>query len=542
MSKQHYTSHKKPHYYINPISGRVIKSSSKMFKELEKKKLYLYKDTCLYDISSAKKCLSSIILRYKGLVHPSSNFMNIPSTYNKKYKAKGFIKNRAKTHVSGFINKKGKVYKLHPEILLPLHKITEVVSLEHHLPILYNKIETSNKATKREHSQIISQLNSEPIKNLTLLFNPIQDDIIPLEHTVPYKDHDEIIKQVNEYLIPTELQSIKDTNISGIITNETIKGNKPTKILGFTNTNNETKKFKIPIDIENYILPDYFNEEIDKQKSEVHVSNYDIPSNFEETYIEKSKVDVSSYNVLDYFNKETDVSDYNVPLRFNEDTDDEKSEVNIFNYDIPIRFNENTDEEKSEVNVSNYDIPIRFNEETDEEKSEINVSSEEIEAKPVDISNYDIPLRFSEEIEANPVDISNYDIPLRFSEEIEAKPVLDYNIPEFLNEIPKINIDEEELKQLPKVDKIEEQKFKKNLIKICGINKQLDKKDNKCYPCDFYNLVWDSKLKKCKTIEKSKEDLSIIIDNKGKIKGYTDSKYLLGDYRRRFAYATTIKK
>ena len=143
MTKRHYTNHKNTHYYINPITGRVIKSNSKMFEKLKKRRFIVQKDACLYDLNSAKKCLSSIINKYNGLVYPSSNFMNIPSTYHKRFKAKGFTKNKQKTHINGFIDKKGKFKKLHPEIPLLNHNITEIVSLEHHRPILHNKVETS---------------------------------------------------------------------------------------------------------------------------------------------------------------------------------------------------------------------------------------------------------------------------------------------------------------------------------------------------------------------------------------------------------------
>jgi hypothetical protein len=51
--------HSKSHYYINPISGRVIKSTGKLYKELKKKRFKTDKDACLYNITSAKRCINT---------------------------------------------------------------------------------------------------------------------------------------------------------------------------------------------------------------------------------------------------------------------------------------------------------------------------------------------------------------------------------------------------------------------------------------------------------------------------------------------------
>jgi hypothetical protein len=253
MTKRHYINHRIPHYFINPITGRIIKSNSKTFEKLKKRRFIIQKDACLYDISSAKKCLSSIMYRYNGLVYPSSNFMNIPSTYDKNFKAKGFVKNKEKTHISAFVDKKGKFKKLKPEIPLK-NDVVELVSLKHHKPILHKKIENSEEATIEEHNEVKEQIDNEPIKNLKLLFNPIQDDIIPIDNSIPQEEHVNIINQVNEDLIPNELPPVKETTISGLIMDSILN---PMKILGFTTTENETKKLETPINIQTskYNLP-----------------------------------------------------------------------------------------------------------------------------------------------------------------------------------------------------------------------------------------------------------------------------------------------
>ena len=60
--------------------------------------------------------------------------------------------------------------------------------------------------------------------------------------------------------------------------------------------------------------------------------------------------------------------------------------------------------------------------------------------------------------------------------------------------------------------------FLNEITKICGVNEQLEPTNNKCYPCEYYNLIWDAEFKKCKLKDKL---LTIIEDTEGNILGYT---------------------
>ena len=131
--------HNKPHYYLNPLSSKVISSSGRIYKTLKKRGFKLQPDKCLYNISSAKKCLNSILNKYNGLVHPSSNFIDIPSTYPSPINNSiAFIKNKSGSHIKGALDKTGQLYKIYPEIQSP-NKIPEIHTLKEHSLILHNK-------------------------------------------------------------------------------------------------------------------------------------------------------------------------------------------------------------------------------------------------------------------------------------------------------------------------------------------------------------------------------------------------------------------
>ena len=244
------SGHRKPHFYINPLTGRLIKSDSDTFKSLKKRRFKIDKHNCLYNISSAKKCLDSILKKYNGRVYPSSKFIDIPSTYHtngKKYKARAFIKSQNKKYIHGYVDKKGDVFKLPQPIISPSINIPEVTTLPEHVNILQKKLDTDGKTIHpSDLDKIKHQLTQEPISNdITLLHNPIQDDFIPIKGELK-DEHQNIINDINSTLVSNKLPELKNTHISAIITDST---ETPTKILGFTDKDNNTTKFDVPINL-----------------------------------------------------------------------------------------------------------------------------------------------------------------------------------------------------------------------------------------------------------------------------------------------------
>ena len=252
VSPQVGSGHNKPHFYINPLTGRLIKSDTNIFKELKRRRFKIDKDECLYNITSAKRCLKKILNKYKDKIYPSSKFADIPSTYHrvkkKRAKARGFIKSKNKKHIKGYVDKKGKLYKLPKPIKVPKVSIPEVETIPEHLNLLYNKLNTDSKVSSvRDVKDIKEQLQTEPLtKDINILHNPIQDDFIPIKKDLNEYQKKELLTDMNESLIPKRLKSFNKTNIAGIILDSYTL---PTQIIGFTDTNNNTIKFDIPIKI-----------------------------------------------------------------------------------------------------------------------------------------------------------------------------------------------------------------------------------------------------------------------------------------------------
>ena len=252
VSPQVGNGHKKPHFYINPLTGRLIRSDTTLFKELKRRRFRIDKDECLYNITSAKRCLKKILKKYKDKIYPSSNFTDIPSTYhrikNKRAKARGFIKSKNKKHIKGYIDKKGKLYKLPKPIKIPNKSIPEVETIPEHLNLLYNKLNTNAEiSSTRDVKDIKEQLETEPLtKDINILHNPIQDDFIPIKKDLSASHKKELITDMNNSLVPKRLKSFNKTNIAGIILDSYTL---PTQIIGYTDTNNNTIKFDIPIKI-----------------------------------------------------------------------------------------------------------------------------------------------------------------------------------------------------------------------------------------------------------------------------------------------------
>lgn len=197
-------------FYINPITGRMIKSSGKTFKNLKNKKKYSFeKEHCLYNIKSAKKCFSKLLKIYPDVVYPSSNFINIPKTYNGN-SVKGlrvFIQDN--NNIIGFVDKKGNIYRLNKYINLndiQNKYIPTVIDYYNILPKIIKKLPKINANIQKK---ILHQINNiKPLKNAHVLFNHVQKDFIPINTKMSKKDHDKILNIFNDNLIKSSQKMI----------------------------------------------------------------------------------------------------------------------------------------------------------------------------------------------------------------------------------------------------------------------------------------------------------------------------------------------
>ena len=179
--------HSRPRFFLSPYSGRAIKSTGKLFQELNERGYIVDRHPCLYNIRSAERCLKKILRVYPG-IYPPSNFMDIPKTY-KKGKARGFIIKDARA--VGFVNKHGHAKRLRT----PIHIQTDTVIPTVHDPHQMFDIMTQPVANSDEQAEVAQQIqNEKPIASKqehehspivkSLIYNPIQNDYIPVTQDI----------------------------------------------------------------------------------------------------------------------------------------------------------------------------------------------------------------------------------------------------------------------------------------------------------------------------------------------------------------------
>ena len=229
-----------PKFYISPISGRLIRSDAKTYENLKQRRFNIDKDPCLYNVKSAHKCLNKLLRLYPDIIHPSSNFINIPKTY-KHGSVRAFIKDKNK--VVGYIDKFGKKHRLYKAI----HTKRKIPVVHDGFNVLADIIQKQDKISEKDQKIIEKQITkSEPLQeseNINILFNPMQNDFIPIKTILQDDEKKEIINTINKELIPTRLPPITMfSNISGII-------KEYDTIVGIINKDNVIQKFPEPIRI-----------------------------------------------------------------------------------------------------------------------------------------------------------------------------------------------------------------------------------------------------------------------------------------------------
>jgi hypothetical protein len=227
-------------FYINPYTGRVIKSSAKTYHDVKESNLKLDKDKCLYNVKSAERCLRKI-LRLYPYIYPPSSFISIPRTYHEGVH-RAFVSNEDSTKIIGVIDKKGNIKKLKREIS-PTINTPIVQDPSGLLPSVTNKQEQVDEQTQ---TSIEEQIENNTVKsdNITIVYNPVQNDFVPINEKINSVKQNEIIKTINDDLIPTTLPSITEqSNVAGLVTDVD-------KISGVVTTNNDVLKLREPVPLE----------------------------------------------------------------------------------------------------------------------------------------------------------------------------------------------------------------------------------------------------------------------------------------------------
>ena len=566
---------KQPRFYLNPTTGRLIKSTGRVYTKLKKDSILMLRDKCLYNPKSAQRCLTKLLTLYPN-VYPPSNFIKIPKTH-KRVSIRAFIKDPRKKYLVGYINKFGKPFRLRRPIITK--KKVPIVFDYHNVlhKIITNKNCITENTQKRVEKQIKAGILLNTIENTIILFNPIQNDFIPINKTINQDEIKSVIKMINNKLIPHELQPITlNLNISAII----IEDN---KIIGFVDKYNQLKRFTTPIKIiskRKYIpLKELTEEETTEEEETTGPETITEPEITEE--VEEITETITEPEITEKITEEITEEETTGPETITEPEITEEVEEITETITEPEITEEITEEEitetitEPEITEEEEEIPEEIPEEetagpeeiTEEEITETipeEITEEEItETIPEEITEEEEttgPEEITEEEETTeeeeiPEEITEEEIteeeettgPEEITEEETTEPetteeeITEEEVPEEITKtLPSVTTikgdDYIDLKE--ELEKAQEVEPKEIAEKIrCLEGEQFDVNEQRCLPCTHYGLVWDSQYKLCKQMLKEdiieqKDDnidiktdkLKILFDTNDNIIGFLDDK------------------
>jgi len=465
-----------PRFYINPLTGRMIKSTARTFKKLKREKYVIDKHKCLYNIKSAERCFNKLFKLYPDIVYPSSNFIDIPKTY-KRGSIRAFIGDKKK--LNGYIDKTGKKYKLQKNIK-NIKRVPIVKDLNDNLKNIVDKLpEIDNLQQKIVEDQIKYDKPIKRIDDINIIFNPLQNDFVSVNKKINKEEIQNILEIVNGELIPKKLIPIsKDFDYAGII-----KDNE--NIYGLVDTSNQIKRFDKPVKIK------YKEQKRDIEKSDT----ISIPESLLKS--QESESDIIS-PLSDVTLSDVTLSD----VTLSEPTSTPSlSEPTPTLVEPPSLSPTLSDVTLSEPTPTPTLVDVTLSEPTPTPTPTL------VEASPI-LSDATL---VENEIE---------------NEYIESLPEV-----EFIK-TGDIKIMEDKLVESP----IVESEVVIKQIK-CLDGSQWDINENRCISCDKYGLVWDAEYRSCKImlkdtikkiiktgdeIDSVRIGLKIVTDNKDKILGYLE--------------------
>jgi hypothetical protein len=558
-----------PKFYISPYSGRVIKSSGRLYNQLKEEGFIVDKHRCFYNIQTAQKCLNRLISLYPYL-YPPSNFIGIPKTYDKG-PARAFVcDTKKRDSIIGIVDKSGNLKQLQSPIESPSSPL-QVKDPLNVLPSVLPKKEIVDKETQ---TAVEKQLKEEeqPNANVSIIYNPVQDDFIPVNKETTVAEQKEILQALNEELIPLQLPPIKeDGNVSGAVVNEDA-----TKLLGIVDTSNEIKAFREPIDL---VKQDEKTEELSDTEGE---DSIEVGTDIEtegELDIESVELDSESdddselIDVKTESETESELDDKSESIDVKTESETE-SELDDKSESIDVKTESELDSEtESELDDKSESIDVKTESETESEiesetKSEsidVKIESEtdsesddKIESVDVIVDNeteaadsetevvpeVDNETELVPETEVVPeVDSETEVVPetikadgetevvpetIKVDSETEATKVdietvekTDDTTPKMetltMEGIPTVVVDQSEVEKAEKIPPESEEEVMKQLDAKCLEGEQYDVNTKRCLPCTYYNLTWNSETKKCRVDLKRNV---VVTDGNGNIVGY----------------------
>jgi hypothetical protein len=446
-------------FFLSPISGRVIKSSGKLYNMLKSDGFIVDKHKCFYNIKSAKSCMDKLFKLYP-LLEPPSKFKNIAKTY-KKGDARGFIQDK-QTNIVGYVTKKGKVKKLKTPIKATNKNFIKVEDPYNMLQKIMDKLKRIDDKTQKLIEQQLKKETMSEIKSI--VYNPVQNDFIPIKEYQTVDDQKLLIQNINEILIPESLPPLtKDSSISGLV-----KDNN--EIIGIVTSDNIIKKITPKIHIK-----------LDKESPVFLIQK---ETKFET--IAKPEPEVTQPE------PEPEVTQPEPePELVPEITEPEPDVTQT--------------EPEPEVTQPEPE-PEVTQPEPEPEVTQPEPEPEVTQPEPEVTEPVSEPEPQEDLISITPSDIET---------EIEEKEKIIEE--KLIPSVPILEATEEVKEELEKVEEIPSEKVLEEITCLDG--EQFDINSKRCLPCSHYNLVWDDQFKKCK-IELSPEIGKVIIVD-DKIIGYT---------------------
>ena len=483
----------KPKFYINPLTSRMIKSTARTFKKLKKEQYVIDKHKCLYNVKSAERCFNKLLKLYPDIIYPSSNFIDIPKTY-KRGSIRAFIGDKKK--IKGYIDKTGKKYRLKKSIYKN-KRVPIVKDLNDNLKYVVDKLpKVDDIQQKIVEDQIDYDKPIKHIDDINIIYNPLQNDFIPVNQKLTDQEIEDILESANRELIPNNLLPIsKNFEFSGIIKDDE-------NIYGLIDTSNQIKRLDKPIKIK---------EQKDTLKIKLETkSKESITQPSEEDKLETKPEGTIFNKILDTISDTISTISDNLNKSETESIPD-KSETES----IPESLLQTESQDSDILSLSEEPEPVKESEPVKEEAEPIKEEPESV--KEAELVKEPEPVKEPESVKEAEREIEK--------EYIESLPEVKFiksqdikSMEETLVESPIIE-SEDVIKQIKCLD-----------------GSQWDINENRCISCDKYGLVWDAEYRSCKimlkdTIKKIKTDdendfikigLKVIVDNKDKILGYLE--------------------
>ena len=417
-------------------------------------------------------------------INPPTTLTDIPKTYHSNDITHFIIKNNK---ILGVVNKYGDINR----VLKPIKTNKDLPIVQDPFNVLHSVLHFYPKIDDIMQKNIEKQINM-PFKNKNkiLIYNPINNDFIPINEILSNSQQLDIINNINTHLISKTLPSISHSiKLAGLIVNEN-------NVIGIITTDNEIKKFEEPIKL----VEPKFNDEL----QDIIIDNSDVSSLYSNSDIESD----SGYIEKEII-KEVEIPAKEVSEPLVEMLDKEPSvEMPI---EMPVEMPVETPSIETPVEMP-VEIPIETPVETP-----VEIPIETPVETPVE-TQVETPVEMPIEM---PIEKPSIEMPVETPVEssIEDKENLELNEinKELIKTLPKLIIedDKSELKSdLDGATIMSKVQINDILGQLrCLEGEQYDITKNRCVPCNMYNLEWDSKLKKCK-INLNKENIIPLNNNK----------------------------